>query len=137
MPYPLSVLPDGELALVQYLGSVAEVVALVPGTRITTQLAPKPTYPVVLISRAGGPPVVWQAIDEPVLQVDVLGVDKASCSLLMRTVAAAILAIRNDVVAEAVLVSGIEEIGPAWLPDMIPINPIPRYVARFRVLLHK
>jgi hypothetical protein len=137
MPYPLSVLPDAELALIQYLGSVPEVLALVPAGRITTQLAPNPTYPVVLISRGGGTPAVWQALDEPALQVDVVGGDKATCSLLMRTVAAAIMAIRNDVVAEAVLSSAFEEVGPAWLPDTIPTPPIPRYVARFRVLLHK
>jgi hypothetical protein len=137
MPYPLSVLPDAELALIQYLGSIPEVVALVPVGRITTQLAPSPIYPVVLISRAGGVPVVWQALDEPAFQVDVVGGDKATCSLLMRTVAAAILAIRNDIVAEAVLSSAVEEVGPAWLPDTIPVPPIPRYVARFRVFMHK
>lgn len=137
MPYPLSVLPDAELALIQYLRGVSEVTALVPAARVTTQLAPSPVYPVVLISRAGGSPVVWQAVDEPSLQVDVLGVDKASCSLLMRTVSAAILAIRNDVVAEAVLSSASVEVGPSWLPDTIPVPPIPRYVARFSVLMHK
>jgi hypothetical protein len=137
MPYPLSVLPDAELALTQYLRSISELVALVPTSRISTQLPPKPVYPVVLVSRTGGSPVVWQTLDEPALQVDVIGGDKATCSLIMRTVAAAILAIRNDIVAEAVLSSAYEEIGPAWIPDTVPIIPIPRYVARFRVLLHK
>jgi hypothetical protein len=142
MPYPLSVLPDAELALIQYLRLIPEVIALVPAARVTTQLAPSPVYPVVLISRAGGSPAVWQALDEPALQVDVLGDvtdkdGKAKCSLLMRTVAAAILAIANDTVPEAVLSSAMEEVGPAWLPDTIPVPPIPRYVARFRVFMHK
>jgi hypothetical protein len=137
MPYPLSVLPDAELALIQYLRGVPEVVLLIPAARVTTQLPPSPVYPVVLISRAGGTPPVWQALDEPALQVDVLGVDKASCSLLMRTVSAAILAIANDIVTEAVLSSALMETGPAWLPDTITVPPIPRYVARFRVFMHK
>ena len=137
MPFPISVMPDDELAIIQYLRSIPQVVALIPGTRITTEMPPNPVYPLLLIQRAGGMAAVWQSLDEPALQVDAVGGTKAQCKKLMLTVRAAILAIANDVVAEAVLSSAYEEVGPQWLPDTVPTPPTPRYTARYRVLLHK
>jgi hypothetical protein len=137
MPYPLVIQPDDELALIQYLRGIAQVTALVPGTRITTELPPNPVYPVVLVQRAGGVGI-WPAIDEPALQVDVVENPgrRFECKTLMRTVRAAILAIANDTVAQGVLSSAFEEVGPQWLPDTVPVPPMPRYTARFRVLIH-
>jgi len=137
MAFPLAPLPDDELALIQYLKTVTQVTALVPATRITTELPPKPTYPVVLIQRAGGQ-VIWPSIDDPALQVDVVAAagQRRACKQLAQIVRAAILAIANDVVAEGVLASGWEELGPQWMPDTIPIPPLPRYTARYRILLH-
>jgi hypothetical protein len=137
MPYPLASLPDDELALIQYLRSISAVTALVPGVRITTELPPSPTYPVVLVQRAGGT-VIARAIDDSALQVDVINDagKRRECKILAQTVRAAVLAIANDQVAEAVLASGFEEIGPQYIPDTIPVPPLPRYTARYRVLLH-
>jgi hypothetical protein len=134
--FPLSPLPDDELALIQYLRGVTEVTALIPAARITTELPPTPTYPVVLIQRMAGLTLTW-GIDEPALQVDVVGGTKHQCKALTQTVRSAILAIANDTVAEAVLVSAEEETGPAWLPDTIPTPPLPRYTFRVRLLLHR
>lgn len=76
-------------------------------------------------------------MDEPAIQVDVIATDRTQAKKLMLTVRAAILAIANDIIPNVgVLVSAYEEVGPSWLPDTIPIPPLPRYVARFRVLLH-
>lgn len=136
MGYPLSPLPDDELALIQYLRGVPEVTALVPGARITTDLPPSPVYPVVLVQRMAGQTLTW-GVDEPALQVDVVGGAKDECKVLTQTVRAAILAIANDVVDEATLVSAYEEMGPTWLPDTVPTPPLPRYTIRFRVLLHQ
>jgi hypothetical protein len=151
MPYPLTQFPDDELALIQYLRTVAQVTALVDPKRITTELPPAPTYPVVLISRAGGT-VIARAIDDSALQVDV--VDAAGrrywCKQLAHVVRSAVLAIANDAIPQTVitvnsqqvtipacvLVSGFEEIGPQYLPDTIPIPPLPRYTARYRVVMH-
>ncbi len=137
MPLPLPSLKDDELALIQYLRSVSAVTALVPAARITTELPPSPAYPVVLVQRAGGQGI-WPSIDDSALQVDV--VDDAGkryeCKQLAQTVRAAIWAIANDVVAEATLASGSEEIGPQYMPDTVPVPPLPRYTARYRVLLH-
>jgi len=137
MAFPLASLPDDELALIQYLRTVAQVTALVPGTRITTDLPPNPIYPVILVQRAGGT-AIWPALDDSALQVDVEAAagQRRACKQLAQIVRAAILAIANDVVAEAVLASGSEEIGPQWMPDTIPVPPLPRYTARYRVLLH-
>jgi hypothetical protein len=136
MAFPISVLPDAELAVIQYLRSRSEVTNLVPGERITTTLAPNPTYPVVLVKRIGGNATAWQRIDEPALQIEVVGGTRYQCQALARTVRACILAIRNDQVSEATLVSGFEEVGIQWIPDSVVVPPLPRFVARYQVLLH-
>lgn len=137
MPNPLAVMPDDELAVIQYLRTITEVAALVTVGNIRTELPAQPVYPYVLIQRAAGQAAVEQAIDLPAVQIDVVGGSKAACKKLMLTVRAAVLAIANDTVPEAVLASAYEEVGPSWLPDNVPVPPIPRYVARFRVYLHK
>ncbi len=138
MAYPITPLPDDELALIQYLRTRSEVTALVPAASITTQLAPSPTYPVVLITRVGG--VVSSApwrLDISSIQVDVVGpIDRATCKALTQTVRAAVVAIANDTVTAATLVSATEEIAPQWLPDTVSNPPMPRFVSRFRVVLH-
>jgi hypothetical protein len=136
MPAPVNVLPDAELAVIQYLRARSEVTALVPADRITTTLPPKPTYPVVLIQRIGGVAPVWQRLDEPAIQVDVVGGSRYDCHKLARTVRACLMAIRNDTVTEGVLVLVAEEVALQWMPDMVPVPPLPRYTARFTVLLH-
>jgi hypothetical protein len=137
MPNPLSILPDDELAILQYLRTIGQVTALVPASSILTALPPSPVYPYVLITRGGGQSPDFRAMDLPAIQVDTLATDKHQAKALMLTVRAAILAIANDIVPEAVLASAYEEVGPSWLPDTIPVPPIPRYTARFRILLHK
>ncbi|MFF1633972.1 DUF3168 domain-containing protein [Leifsonia sp. NPDC058248] len=136
MSYPVVPAPDDELAVIQYLRLVPAVTDLVPGARITTELPPTPVYPVLLVQRAGGVMAVPQRVDEPAIQIDAVGGTKAQCKRLMQAARAAILAIANDIVPEAVLSSAVEEVGPSWLPDTIPNPPLPRYTARFRVLLH-
>lgn len=135
MAYPVNVLPDGELALIQYLRSRTEITDFVPADRITTALAPQPTYPVVLVRRIGGLVKSWQ-IDEPAFQVEVVGGSRYQCQQIARAVRACILAIRNDTVAEATLVAGFEEVGIQWIPDNVVVPPLPRFVARYQVLLH-
>lgn len=136
MPFPLAPLADDELALLQYLRGVPEVTALVPAARITLELPPSPAYPVVLVTRMLGTTLAW-GIDEPSVQVDVIGGTREQCKRLTQTVRAAILAIANDRVPEAVLCSAMEETGPTWLPDTVPTPPLPRYVCRFRLIVHR
>jgi hypothetical protein len=139
MAFTPIVLPDAELAVIQYLRSRSELTALVPSARITTARPNTPTYPLVLVQRIGGTSLSWNAIDEAALQVDVVAGadDKYLASRISRTVAACILAIANDTVSEGVLVSAVEEVGPQWIPDTVVVPPLARYVARFRVFLHK
>jgi hypothetical protein len=135
--YPITVLPDDELALIQYLRARTEVTTLVPAERITTQLGPLPTYPVVLVQRIGGAPGDLRWIDMPTLQVDVIGpADRRACKVLALTVRAAIVAIANDTVDEGVLAMGSEVTSPQWLPDTLANPPLPRFTARFRIVLH-
>jgi hypothetical protein len=137
MALPVNVLPDAELALIQYLRSRTEVTALIASDRITTVRPPEPTYPLVTVMRVGGQSTSWGAIDEPALQVDVIGGSRYQCQRIARTIRACILAIANDTVSEGTLASGFEEIGPQWLPDSVVVPPLPRFVARYRVFLHK
>lgn len=137
MALPITVLPDAELAVIQYLRSRTEVTSLVPAARITTTLPTEPTYPVILVKRIGGLAKAWQQIDEPALQVEVVGGSRYQCQQIARTVRACLLAIFNDTVTEAVLASASEEVGIQWIPDTVVVPPLPRYVARYQVLLHK
>lgn len=137
MPNPIVDMPDDEFALLQYLKARPEVLALIPAAQMRTELPANPTYPMVLITRAGGGAHDRGSIDEPAIQTDVVGGDKRTCKRIAQRVRAAYLAIANDVVDEAVLVSASEEIGLTWFPDAIPTPPIPRYTMRHRLLLHK
>lgn len=133
---PLAPLVDDELALIQYLRGVSVVTADAPAAQIKTDLGADPIYPVVLVNRAAGITIA-PGVDAPAVQVEVIGGTKAQCKRLMQNVRAAILAIANDVVAAGVLASADEEMGPAWLPDTVPVPPLPRYVARFGLLTHQ
>jgi hypothetical protein len=139
MAYTLEVMPDDELAVIQYLRSLSQVTALVPSARITTELPMNPTYPAITVKRIGGLAANIRRIDEPAIQIDVYGPeDRHTCKQVARTVRAAIVAIANDTVSEGVLVSATEEVGLQWLPDTeLGVKPLPRYTARYRVLLHK
>lgn len=135
MAFPISPLVDDELALIQYLRGVTSVTDLIPGDRITTELGDKPTYPVILVNRGAGSTIA-PGIDEPALQVDVIGGTKGECKRLTQAARAAILAIANDTVPAGTLSSAEEEVGPSWLPDTVPVPPLPRYVFRVRLLTH-
>lgn len=135
MANPLSILPDGVLAIQQYLKGIPGVTELISATKIVSELPSAPVYPYVIVQWAGGLGH-WPAMDEPAIQIDVIGGSKFACGQLARTVRAAIWAIANDVVAEGVLASGWEEVAPSWIPDTVPVPPLPRYVARYRVLMH-
>jgi len=136
MPRPITVLPDGPLALIQYLRARSEVTSLIPAERITTAIAPAPTFPLVLVQRVGGNAIRKEFVDAPALQVSVFGGTQYECSHIARAIRALVLAIANDSVAEGVLVSGFEEVGPSWLPDTTVTPPLARFVARYQVLLH-
>ncbi|NNC10695.1 DUF3168 domain-containing protein [Planctomonas sp. JC2975] len=137
MPNPIVAIPDDELALLQYLKARPEVLALIPATQLSSDMPASPVYPIVLVNRAGGTAHDRAYIDEPALQVDVMASTKRAAKQLTNVVRSAILAIANDVVAEGTLVSAAEEVGPGWLPDTISVPPVPRYTARYQVLLHK
>jgi hypothetical protein len=137
MPRPIIVQPDAELAVIQYLRARTQVTDLIPSDRITTTRPAEPTYPLVTVMRIGGTSTSWQGLDEPALQVDVIGGSRYQCQQLARVIRGCILAIANDTVSEATLASGSEEVGPQWFPDQVVVPPLPRYVARYRVLLHK
>lgn len=137
MALPVNIAPDGELALIQYLRSRSEITDLLSADRITTQRPQTPTYPLILVSRIGSQSLAWNALDEVAFQVDVVGDTRYNCQKIARTIAGCVLAIANDTVSEGVLASAFEEVGPQWLPDTVVVPPLSRYVARYRVIIHK
>ena len=138
MANPIIIQPDAELALIQYLRGTSAVTSVVAADRITTSLPPQPDFaqPRVLVQRVGGGSLAWQTIDEPAFQVDVLGGSRYECQTAMRHVRGAVMAIANDTVSAGVLASSEEEIGPSWMPDNVPIPPVPRYTWRCRIFIH-
>jgi hypothetical protein len=135
MANPVYVQPDAVLALMQYLHLRSELMALIASDHIVTEIPASPTYPYVVVQEGGGTGI-WPAIDEPALQVDTVGGTKPQCSLIARTVRACIWAIANDVVPAGVLCSGADTMRMAYIPDTVPTPPLPRFTARYSILLH-
>lgn len=135
MANPVNVLPDAVLALIQYLRLRPELTTLLPADHVVTEIPSNPTYPYVVVQEGGGTGI-WPAIDEPALQVDTVGGTKAQCSQIARTVRACIWAIASDVVPAGVLCSGADTMRMAYIPDTVPVPSLPRFTARYSVLLH-
>jgi len=135
MANPVYVQPDATLAFLQYLRLRPELTELLPAASIVTEIPTKPTYPYVLVQLAGGSGI-WPGIDEPSMQVDTVGGSKASCGQIARTVRACVWAIAGDVMPAGILCSGSDEMAPAYIPDTIPNPPLPRFTARYRLLIH-
>ena len=135
MAYPVYVQPDPVLAMLQYLRLRTELTVLLPAASFVTEIPTTPTYPYVVVQLAGGSGI-WPALDNPAMQVDAIGGTKAQCSLIARTVRACIWSIANDVVPAGVLCSGADTMRMAYIPDTVPTPPLPRFTARYSVLLH-
>ena len=135
MPNPITVQSDAVLALLQFLRLRPELTALIPADHIVTEIPTSPSYPYVIVQLGGGRGI-WPALDEPSIQVDSVGGAKALCGQIARTVRACIWSIANDVVPAGVLCSGADEMAPAYIPDTVPTPPLPRYTARYALLLH-
>jgi hypothetical protein len=136
MPNSIYVLPDAKLAVIEYLSSITAVTTLVPATNILTKVPlTGVTYPYILVQWGGGNGI-WPALDEPAIQIDVVGDTEFNCGKIARTVRAVIWAIANDTVAAGVLVSGADEMSPTWMPDNVANPPLSRFTARYRIILH-
>ena len=135
MPYPVFVQPDAVLAVMQYLRLRPELTALIAADHIVTEIPTNPTYPYVVVQEGGGTGI-WPALDEPALQIDTVGGTKPLCSQIARTVRACIWSIASDVVPAGVLCSGADTMRMAYIPDTVPTPVLPRFVARYSVLLH-
>lgn len=142
MPDAPHLLPDPVLAVMQFLRARPEITALTPTPSVVSMLPVNFSGAYVSVTLAGSTPI-YPRIDDAALQIDamisgqIVGTElENQCSLLARTVRAAMWSIRNDVVLAGVLVSCSEELGPQWMPDLTPALPVARFTARYRVLLH-
>lgn len=134
MSYPIVVMPDPIICLQQYLKNKSVVSALVAVGNIVTEIPPTPTFPLILLSLAGGTGLIAPGLNAVTIQVDALGGTKYACAVLASTVEAAIWSIANDIVTAGTLVSASIEMGHSWLPDQVTIPVTPRYVGRYRLI---
>lgn len=118
-------LPDAELIAVTYLRQHAPITSLV-GSRVYTELPAGPTWPLVKITRTGGPPEARGTLDTAFLQAEAYGTSKAEARRVAATVQAA-FADADGFIHAGAYISATEPLaGLQWLPD--PDNQQPRYL---------
>lgn len=123
------VLPDIEQLVSEFLRAQAEVTALV-GQRVYTAVPNEPTFPLLLLKRIAGSPVLSRprVIDAPVVQLDAYGGTKKQAHTLIQT-ACAVVAERIEGVHATGVVAGVV-FGPlSWLPDPSYVPAKARFVA--------
>jgi hypothetical protein len=132
MSLSVPVMADAELLVASYLRSQSDVYALVSG-RIFTTLPAQPVYPVGIIHRAGGLPVLRMRLDTARIQADAWGRTKAEAHNLAATMRAALHSMTG--VHSAGVVTGIDDaVGLTYLQD--PDTQIPRYTFAVNVYIH-
>lgn len=130
----LRLLPDCEALAVAYLKAHASVVAQVAG-RVSTELPPGPTFPLVTISLVTGTEVVREHLDESVLSVAAWADSKVTANLVIRTVRAALLEMPQSQ-SRGVVTRVRTLIPPRWFPDDTVTPPRPRYICDMGLTAH-
>lgn len=130
---PTDVFPDAEAAVSKAIR------AGLPGTRVYSSIPKRPTYPLVLVRRYGGVPVMRRRLDMAEIQLDVYGSTKSEARLLASQVRAAIHeaeATTVEISTGDAWISGVKDTqGLLWMPD--EINPdLNRYIFSVSVYLH-
>ncbi len=135
------VLPDAVAVIRDYLLAVREVFDLVED-RIATRSPANPVYPYITLQRIGGPQPATgtEWIDKARFQVDAWGAqdDEAGASLVIRTVLAALKALRHaEYQHPTAIVSEVDQdLGVTWLPDTSREPAQPRFTFGVIVTLH-
>lgn len=125
----LTLLPDIEQLMSSFLGDQSEIVALV-GDRVYTAVPKAPVWPLLLVRRIGGVPIVGNPlrVDQPIVQLDAYGGTKKQARDLCETARAAIQQRVQGTHATGVVAS-FRFGNMNWLPDQFYEPAKPRYVA--------
>lgn len=131
----LQLLPDAERMLSAYLRSSSELALLVED-RVYTAVPANPVFPLVRLTRTGGPPpteLYW--IDGPMIQVDAWGGTKAQTRQAAETCRGLIYALRGTVQGDTVI-SAVKGGGLQYLPDDSYEPAKPRYLFVVSLVTH-
>ncbi|MEC3996419.1 hypothetical protein VSR01_24065 [Actinacidiphila sp. DG2A-62] len=132
MTTPPIAFPDVEKLVVDILKSdpslgAAEVSRDAPAGFDGTQSA-------VLVSRLGGTWVGDLYLDNPMMQLEVYGPDKASASILANAARHALLATLGGTYGGTTFTDVVEQDGPRWMPDYL-YRAANRYVCVIKLAL--
>ena len=132
MSAPLSPFPDVEALVVQILQAD-------PGLSAATVSVDPPagfdgTQPVVLVSRMGGAWIGDLYLDQPMIELDTYGPDKAATLTLANAARHTLLAALGTVYGSNTITDVTEQDGPRWLPDYL-YGAANRYVNILKVSL--
>lgn len=115
-----AVFPDAEAVVVNILKAASYPVA--------SAIPAHPTYPLVIVKRVGGLPVEKHHADNPNIQIEVWGTDKAEAHDLAQATRATIHDAEGTLVSElSAYIAGVEDtLGMSWSPD--PVSQRARFV---------
>lgn len=123
-------LPDAEALLSQFLRDQDEIDEAI-NKRVYTAIPAKPTWPLVIITRVAGAPILSRplVLDNPTIQIDAYGGSKKDAHDLIELVRR-IIAVRIQGVHEDLgNVTGYQFGSMSYLPDDSYAPSRPRYVA--------
>jgi len=119
MTTPLSDFPDVEALVVQLLAADTAV----SGTGATVSRDAPPgfagTTAAVLVSRLGGTWVGDLYLDNPMIQLEVYGPDKATAFTVANAARHALLALAGTTQGGTTITDVVEQDGPRWMPDYL------------------
>lgn len=130
---PLHLMVDAEALVVAFLAGQADVAALV-GSRISTELPPAPTFPLVRLERIGGLTGTPAHLDRARIQVEAWGATKGEAHTVAATVRAALFEELPGTHPLGVVTGAEEDLGLTWSPD--PESDQPRYVFGVAAFIH-
>lgn len=115
-----AVFPDAEAVVITVLRAAEFPVA--------SALPANPTYPLLVVKRIGGLPAEKHHTDNPSLQIEAWGSDKAQVQDLAQAARAAIHDAEGSTIGElSAFITGVEDtLGLSWSPD--PVSQRARFV---------
>lgn len=119
LPNPAVVVATG-LPDVEAICATALRTAAIAGGRVYSSVPKSPTFPMIVVRRDGGTPVVRQRLDAPVIVVEVWGTSKSEAHDAAQAARVALLALEGTSVTSpsaAVVVAVNDARGLTWQPD--------------------
>ena len=132
MTTPPSAFPDVEALVVDILEADAALSTAI--VRVDAPAGFDGTQSAVLVNRRGGAWIGDLHVDQPMIELEVYGPDKATAFTLANAARRALLAAIGNTYGSNTLSDVVEEDGPRWLPDYL-YRGANRYVGVIKVSL--